>query len=195
MAVTTSLTSAFVACGAALSAASASAASTSAASRLGLRYASSAAAGKKSLRSDDSRTTSGMRRAGTLLLNDPPPDYDLSVHRGLKLQASLLLQRLPLTYTEPKHEHQFRLFREEWERKTNNNAALSDEITYMQLPDHFLETQRQQQEREQQEQKTGDSQLSELDMLLKQQGLDLTRRRTRKQQHRGSQPVSLSYFS
>lgn len=135
----------------------------------------------------------GLLRAATLLLNDPPPDYELSVHRGLKVQASLMLQRLPLVYKEPQHDQQFRIYREEWERQTSNCPTLGHEITYMQLPDHFLETQQQQQQREQQQQKTGDAQLSELDMLLQQQGLALSQRKARRQrQQQQQQQVSIN---
>lgn len=137
---------------------------------------------------------SGLQRAGTLLLNDPPPEYEVSVHRGLKVQASLLLQRLPLVYREPPHEEQFRLFKEKWEQKTNNGPVMKDEITFMQLPDHFLETQQQQEEREQLQRTTGDAQLSELDMLLQQQGLKLSRQRAKKQQKQ-QQQVSGLYVS
>lgn len=123
----------------------------------------------------------GLLRAATLLLNNPPPHYEVSVHKGLKVQASLLLQRLPLVYKEPKHEQEFRLFKEEWERRTNNSAILGEEITYMQLPGHFLETRQQQQQREQKEQRTGDAQMSELDMLLQQEGLVIDRHKMRRQ--------------
>lgn len=123
----------------------------------------------------------GLLRAATLLLNNPPPHYEVSVHKGLKVQASLLLQRLPLVYKEPKHEQEFRLFKEEWERRTNNSTTLSDEITYMQLPGHFLETRQQQQQREQKERRTGDAQMSELDMLLQQEGLAIDRHKMRRQ--------------
>ena len=123
-------------------------------------------------------------RAGTLLLNDPPPEYEVSVHRGLKVQASLLLQRLPLVYREPPYEQRFRLFKEEWERKTNNSTILNDEITYMQMPGHFLETQQQQEQREKQQQKTGDAELSELDMLLQQEGLMIDRHKMGKQRRK-----------
>ncbi|CDJ53734.1 hypothetical protein, conserved [Eimeria brunetti] len=120
----------------------------------------------------------------TLLLNQPPPDYEISVHRGLKVQASLVLQRLPLVYKEPPYEQQFRLFKEDWEKKTNNTTVLDDEITYMQLPGHFLETQQQQEQREKQQQKTGDAELSELDMLLQQEGLVMDRHKMRKQRRK-----------
>lgn len=145
-------------------------------------YCLSAVAGKTADTGKSKGVRGGLLRASTLLLNDPPPDYEVCVHRGLKVQASILLQRIPLTLTEPRHEQQFRQYKEAWEEKTNNNIILRDEITYMQLPDHFLETQEQQQQGEQQQRKTGDSQLSELDMLLQQQGLALTRRKTRKRQ-------------
>ncbi|CDJ70244.1 hypothetical protein, conserved [Eimeria necatrix] len=136
----------------------------------------------------------GLLRAATLLLNNPPPHYEVSVHKGLKVQASLLLQRLPLVYKEPKHEQEFRLFKEEWERRTNNSAILGDEITYMQLPGHFLETRQQQQQREQKEQRTGDAQMSELDMLLQQEGLVIDRHKMRRQrrQHQDNAGVTAS---
>lgn len=125
-----------------------------------------------------------LMRAGTLLLNQPPPEYEVSVHRGLKVQASLVLQRLPLVYREPLYEQRFRLFKEDWERRTNNTTVLDDEITYMQLPGHFLETQQQQEQREKQQQKTGDADLSELDMLLQQEGLVMDRHKMRKQRRK-----------
>ncbi|KAL8442915.1 hypothetical protein Emag_006200 [Eimeria magna] len=136
-----------------------------------------------------------LRRAGTLLLNDPPPAYEVSVHRGLKVQASLLLQRLPLVYREPRHEQRFRVYREEWEQQTSNSPMLGDDIVFMQLPGHFLETQQQQQQREQQQRKTGDAELSELDMLLQQQGLKLTtRRRIREQQQQQQQQAVYTLY-
>ena len=96
----------------------------------------------------------------------------------------MLLQRLPLVYREPPYEQRFRLFKEEWERKTNNSTILNDEITYMQMPGHFLETQQQQEQREKQQQKTGDAELSELDMLLQQEGLMIDRHKMGKQRRK-----------
>ncbi|XP_026193433.1 AF4/FMR2 family member 4 [Cyclospora cayetanensis] len=152
------------------------------------QHFSASVGGKAVAASAKAASQAGVLRAGTLLLNDPPPEYEVSVHRGLKVQASLMLQRLPLTYKEPEHERQFRLYKEEWERSTGNTTVLSDEITYMQLPGHFLETQQQQQQREKQQEKTGDAQVSELDMLLQQQGLTLQRHKTKRQkQHQQEQ--------
>ncbi|CDJ30778.1 uncharacterized protein EMH_0043010 [Eimeria mitis] len=133
-----------------------------------------------------------LQRAGTLLLNQPPPDYEISVHRGLKVQASLLLQRLPLVYKEPLYEQNFRLFKEDWESRTDNATVLDDEITYMQLPGHFLETQQQQEQREKQQQKTGDAELSELDMLLQQEGLVMDRHKMRKQRRKQQEDSAMS---
>ncbi|OEH78838.1 hypothetical protein cyc_07744 [Cyclospora cayetanensis] len=93
------------------------------------QHFSASVGGKAVAASAKAASQAGVLRAGTLLLNDPPPEYEVSVHRGLKVQASLMLQRLPLTYKEPEHERQFRLYKEEWERSTGNTTVLSDEIT------------------------------------------------------------------
>lgn len=138
--------------------------------------------GRKNVFAETSNSAGGesLRRAGTLLLNDPPPSYELSIHHGLKVQASLLLQRLPTVYEEPAFEREFREFKLNWERQTGHAPVLSDEVTFMQFPFQFLETKAQEESREKRQQATGDADLSEIDRLLQQEGLSLKRTKREK---------------
>eukprot|EP00920_Eleutheroschizon_duboscqi_P018138 GHVT01043336.1.p3 GENE.GHVT01043336.1~~GHVT01043336.1.p3 ORF type:complete len:220 (-),score=29.33 GHVT01043336.1:5063-5722(-) len=64
--------------------------------------------------------------AGTLLRCCPPPRYDITVHDMFKVQASLIIDRLPLQYVEPSYERQWRLWKEEWELRTGNALTLGE---------------------------------------------------------------------
>ncbi|KEP62251.1 UNVERIFIED_CONTAM: hypothetical protein HHA_278220 [Hammondia hammondi] len=116
------------------------------------------------------RFFSATSRRLSLFFSDPPPAYALSLHAGYKIQASLCVDRLPLVYREPRYEKRWREFKEKWEAQTKNGLALADEITFMKFPFHFFETEEAQKKREELISKTGDAEVSELELLLSEEG-------------------------
>ncbi|EPR63213.1 putative ribosomal protein L46 [Toxoplasma gondii RUB] len=117
-----------------------------------------------------SRFFSGTSRRLSLFFSDPPPAYALSLHAGYKIQAALCVDRLPLVYREPRYEKRWREFKEQWEAQTKNGLTLADEITFMKFPFHFFETEEAQKKREELISKTGDAEVSELELLLSEEG-------------------------
>ncbi|CBZ56355.1 conserved hypothetical protein [Neospora caninum Liverpool] len=115
------------------------------------------------------RFSSAARRL-SLFFSDPPPTYPISLHAGYKIQAALCVDRLPLVYKEPVYETRWREFKEQWEAKTKNGLELSDDITFMKFPFHFFETEEAQKQREELISKTGDAEVSELELLLSEEG-------------------------
>ena len=67
-------------------------------------------------------------------------DGALSLHRGLRTQAALIVSRLPSEFNEPEWRRDWREFHEDWLARTGNGLKLDDAITYMRYPSHFLET-------------------------------------------------------
>lgn len=114
-------------------------------------------------------------RCSSIFFCNPPPDYPISLHGGYKVQAALCVDRLPLVYEEPPYEIRWREFKAEWEAKTHNGLQLSDEITFMKFPFHFFETEQIQKQKEELISKTGDAEVSELELLLSQEGFSGTR--------------------
>jgi len=62
----------------------------------------------------------------------------ISVHKGLKIQAALCVERPPTQVLEPDFKKRWRAFREAWELRTNNNLTITDEIAFMRFYFHFL---------------------------------------------------------
>ena len=52
----------------------------------------------------------------------------ISVHKGLKIQGALCLERPPLRLVEPSFKRSWRAFREAWELRTGNQLTLEDEL-------------------------------------------------------------------
>ncbi|PFH31353.1 hypothetical protein BESB_027880 [Besnoitia besnoiti] len=122
-------------------------------------------------------SAAGASRRLSLFFSDPPPSYPISLHGGFKVQAALCIDRLPLLYQEPVYEKRWREFRDAWEAKTNNGLQLADDITFMKFPFHFFETEEAQKQREELISKTGDAEVSELELLLSEEGFSGTRKR------------------
>ncbi|PHJ25329.1 ribosomal protein l46 [Cystoisospora suis] len=111
----------------------------------------------------------------SLFFCNPPPEYPISLHGGYKVQAALCVDRLPLVYEEPPYESHWRQFKAKWEARTKNGLELADEITFMKFPFHFFETEQIQKQKEELISKTGDAEVSELELLLSQEGFSGTR--------------------
>jgi len=75
--------------------------------------------------------------AAPAVLAEPSPT--ISVHKGLKIQAALCVERPPLQVLEPDFKKKWRAFKEDWEFRTNSQLSLSDEIVFMRFYFHFLE--------------------------------------------------------
>lgn len=67
------------------------------------------------------------------------PAASISVHKGLKIQAALCVERPPTRVLEPDFKRRWRAFREAWEKRTDNNLAIDDDIVFMRFHFHFLE--------------------------------------------------------
>lgn len=67
----------------------------------------------------------------------PDPNSKIAVHGGYKVQAALIIHRVPLHYEEPAYRREFRLFREQWRLSTGNDLTIDDNLLYMKLPTHF----------------------------------------------------------
>lgn len=63
-----------------------------------------------------------------------------SIHNGLRVQAALVVDRLPITFTEPEYRSKWKEFQTSWLAKTKNELLIDDSITFMRFPFHFLET-------------------------------------------------------
>jgi len=63
----------------------------------------------------------------------------ISVHKGLKLQAAICVERPPLSVVEPEYNQRWRAFKEAWELRTNNQLTLEDEIVFMRFHFHFFQ--------------------------------------------------------
>ncbi|CAJ1364176.1 unnamed protein product [Effrenium voratum] len=63
----------------------------------------------------------------------------ISVHKGLKIQGALCVERPPLEALEAKFSRSWRLFKEAWELRTNNHLTLEDEIVFMRFHFHFFQ--------------------------------------------------------
>lgn len=67
------------------------------------------------------------------------PPSSISVHKGYRIQTALCVDRLPLRFQSPSHEEQWRLFKEAWDRRTNNHLSVDDDIVYMRFHFQFLQ--------------------------------------------------------
>uniref|UniRef100_A0A7S1LGU7 Nudix hydrolase domain-containing protein n=1 Tax=Alexandrium catenella TaxID=2925 RepID=A0A7S1LGU7_ALECA len=65
-----------------------------------------------------------------------PPS--ISVHKGLKIQAALCVERPPTKVIEPDFKRRWRAFKEAWELRTANSLTIQDEIVFMRFFFHFL---------------------------------------------------------
>eukprot|EP00931_Biecheleriopsis_adriatica_P044259 TRINITY_DN2529_c0_g1_i1.p1 TRINITY_DN2529_c0_g1~~TRINITY_DN2529_c0_g1_i1.p1 ORF type:complete len:363 (+),score=64.77 TRINITY_DN2529_c0_g1_i1:54-1091(+) len=63
----------------------------------------------------------------------------ISVHKGLKIQAALCVERPPLVVVEPDQAKRWRAFQEAWSMRTNNHLTLEDEIVFMRFHFHFFQ--------------------------------------------------------
>ncbi|CAD7928889.1 unnamed protein product [Amoebophrya sp. A120] len=61
------------------------------------------------------------------------------VHDGDRLQAALVLERLPTEFVEPPWARRWRLFQADWKQRTGNDLDLADELAYMHFPTQFLD--------------------------------------------------------
>eukprot|EP00811_Abedinium_folium_P034438 NODE_7318_length_1590_cov_15.033493.p1 GENE.NODE_7318_length_1590_cov_15.033493~~NODE_7318_length_1590_cov_15.033493.p1 ORF type:complete len:396 (+),score=84.94 NODE_7318_length_1590_cov_15.033493:88-1188(+) len=86
------------------------------------------------------RSPRGGRDGGRdALVEAPPPSRMISVHKGLRIQAALCVERPPLRLVEPDYVKQWRAFREAWELRTSNDLTLDDEIVKMRFHFYFLD--------------------------------------------------------
>eukprot|EP00386_Alphamonas_edax_P001771 GDKI01005326.1.p1 GENE.GDKI01005326.1~~GDKI01005326.1.p1 ORF type:complete len:327 (-),score=84.92 GDKI01005326.1:268-1248(-) len=126
--------------------------------------------------------------ATPFLDNHTPPGYPVSVHKGYKVQASLVLDRLPLQYKEAEYEKEFRLFKEQWMQRTATDVQTNDELIFMGYADQFIETEEEKKKKQRLLQTTGDAAVSELEHLLAQEGLDMsTMQRRERRKKRGKE--------
>lgn len=63
----------------------------------------------------------------------------ISVHKGLKVQAAVCVERPPLRFLEPDFKKRWRAFREAWELRTNNQLSVEDELVFMRFHFHFFQ--------------------------------------------------------
>lgn len=70
----------------------------------------------------------------------PDPHVKIAVHGGYKIQAALIVHRVPIKYKEPTYRQQFREFREKWRLSTGNAITLDDHLLYMKMPFNFYNT-------------------------------------------------------
>eukprot|EP00444_Apocalathium_aciculiferum_P022520 CAMPEP_0183434542 /NCGR_PEP_ID=MMETSP0370-20130417/63612_1 /TAXON_ID=268820 /ORGANISM="Peridinium aciculiferum, Strain PAER-2" /LENGTH=346 /DNA_ID=CAMNT_0025621249 /DNA_START=33 /DNA_END=1073 /DNA_ORIENTATION=+ len=63
----------------------------------------------------------------------------ISVHKGFKVQAAICVERPPLYVQEPEYKRRWRVFREAWEKRTNNHLKIDDDIVFMRYHFQFLE--------------------------------------------------------
>jgi len=82
-------------------------------------------------------TTAAASAATTPLRREPTSS--ISVHKGLKIQAALCVERPPLRVIEPDFKRQWRVFREAWDLRTNNQLSIDDEIVFMRFHFHFFQ--------------------------------------------------------
>lgn len=73
------------------------------------------------------------------LRSSPSHAPSISVHKGLKIQAAICVERPPTRVLEPDYKTRWNAFRETWERRTNNDLTVEDEIVFMRFHFHFLE--------------------------------------------------------
>lgn len=63
----------------------------------------------------------------------------ISVHKGLKIQGALCIERPPLHIVEPAYNQKWRAFKEAWELRTKNCLSLEDELVFMRFHFHFFQ--------------------------------------------------------
>jgi len=62
----------------------------------------------------------------------------ISVHKGLKIQAALCVERPPIRVIEPDFKKRWRAFKEAWQKRTSTQLSIQDEIVFMRFHFHFL---------------------------------------------------------
>lgn len=91
-------------------------------------------------------TAAGTRTAATGSRAPPDPSQvrssDISVHKGFKIQAGLCIERPPLRVLEPDWKKRWRTFKEAWDRRTNNELSVQDDIVFMRFHFQFLQDSR-----------------------------------------------------
>ncbi|CAK9048080.1 unnamed protein product [Durusdinium trenchii] len=65
--------------------------------------------------------------------------HEISVHKGLKIQGALCVERPPLQIVEPDYKQKWRAFKEAWDLRTGNHLTMDDEIVFMRFHFHFLQ--------------------------------------------------------
>lgn len=80
-----------------------------------------------------------VRTAAAATASSSSPAASISVHKGFKLQAALCVERPPTRVLEPDYKLRWKAFREAWEKRTDNNLSVEDEIVFMRFHFHFLE--------------------------------------------------------
>ncbi|CAD7924962.1 unnamed protein product [Amoebophrya sp. A25] len=63
----------------------------------------------------------------------------LCVHAGDRVQAALLVERLPTQWVEPPWMRRWRRFRQDWLQRTGNALDIADGVAYMHFPTQFLD--------------------------------------------------------
>eukprot|EP00921_Rhytidocystis_pertsovi_P010907 GHVQ01017577.1.p1 GENE.GHVQ01017577.1~~GHVQ01017577.1.p1 ORF type:complete len:380 (-),score=38.91 GHVQ01017577.1:1167-2306(-) len=104
--------------------------------------------------------------ADSLIVNCTYPQYDISVHKGYRIQAALCIDRLPLIYEEPRAHRKWREFVKRWHEEAGGSLELPDAITYMKLPCQFLETDEEKKRKTMLLSKSGVANVDTLELML-----------------------------
>lgn len=70
--------------------------------------------------------------------HEPERVQSISVHKGLKIQAALCVERPPTRIVEPDFKRRWHAYKEAWEMRTSNHLTIQDEIVFMRFHFHFL---------------------------------------------------------
>jgi len=106
----------------------------------GLRYASAVAtAARATQRSAPStRVDNPQPAAAGKVQQLREPAASISVHKGVKVQAALCVERPPLQVLEPGFKQRWLEFRESWQARTGNQLTVQDELVFMKYHFHFF---------------------------------------------------------
>eukprot|EP00922_Rhytidocystis_sp_ex-Travisia-forbesii_P021213 GHVS01031102.1.p1 GENE.GHVS01031102.1~~GHVS01031102.1.p1 ORF type:complete len:490 (+),score=106.33 GHVS01031102.1:63-1472(+) len=109
---------------------------------------------------EDTKNSNSNSSASSLLLfpnRSPSSSFaEISVHKGYRVQAALLVDRLPLVYEEAAADQRWRDFEQKWREETKSSLQLGDAITYMKQPYQFMLTVEQENKKRMMEQKLRD---------------------------------------
>mmetsp|Transcript_88090 Transcript_88090/g.235693 ORF Transcript_88090/g.235693 Transcript_88090/m.235693 type:complete len:281 (-) Transcript_88090:21-863(-) len=94
----------------------------------------------------------------------------ISVHRGHKLQAALVVGRPPSVVVTPDHLKSWRDFERDWKTRTQNGVEVEDNLVFMKMQHEFLEQMTQAQVTAS---LASSEEKAELQELLSGEGLDL----------------------